>query len=161
MKRATRWTGAVIGALCAAAGSCAPVATQLVVVVRSDVPLGQMRSLDAQVVRVGVPTPIVQHTLPTPGLTWPVSFGVVAADPGDTRPLAVLVTLQFVDGMGPARVQQSALVQTISSRVLQLDLSLDKGCADRVAAPRCPWPQTCAVGQCVAVERSNLPQLNP
>ena len=152
----------IVAALAVAVGSCAPVATQLVVVLRSDVPVQQMRAIDAQVLRQGVATPIVHHALPTQGLTWPLSFGVVAADASDTRPLIVIATLQFADGMGGGTVTQSALVQTISSRVLQLDLNMNRDCVDRAGvAPRCTWPQTCSVGQCVAVERTNLPQLNP
>jgi hypothetical protein len=152
----------MVAALASAASSCAPVATQLVVVLRSDVPVQQMRSIDAQVLRQGVATPIVHHMLPTQGLTWPLSFGVVAADANDARPLIVIATLQFADAMGGGTVTQSALVQTVSSRILQLDLYMNRDCVDRAGVPsRCTWPQTCSVGQCVAVERTNLPQLNP
>lgn len=160
--RASFAAAVTAGACAITLGSCAPIATQVVVVLRSDVALQQMRLIDVQVLRQGVATPIVHHSLPTQGLTWPLSFGVVAADPSDARPLIVLATLSFADGMGAGSITQSALLQTIPSRVLQLDLNLNRDCIDRPTLPgRCTWPQTCSVGQCVAVERTNLPQLNP
>lgn len=159
----TRAIAALVAALSAGfAGSCAPIATQLVVVVRSEVPVVQMRAVQITVLREGSSTPIVAHNLPTAGLSWPISFGVIAADPMDTRPLLATATLDLVDLTGPARIHQIARVSLRPGHVLQLDLELNRDCLERTATnARCVYPQTCSIGVCVAIDRSNLPELTP
>ena len=159
----TRTIAALIAALTSgAAGSCAPVATQLVVVVRSEVPVGQMRAVRVAVLREGSVTPIVEHRLATAGLSWPISFGVIAADPQDERPLLAMASLELVDMMGPATIEQVARVSMRAGHILQLDLSLDRPCAQRAAIPaRCAYPETCSLGVCVSMDRSDLPELTP
>lgn len=152
----------IAGLTTGAAGSCAPVATQLVVVVRSEVPVGQMRAVRVAVVREGSATPIVEHRLATAGLSWPISFGVIAADPMDERPLLAIATLELVDMTGPATIDQIARVRMRAGHILQVDLSLNRECLQRASTgARCVYPETCSLGVCVAMDRSDLPELTP
>ncbi len=148
-------------ALAMALASCAPVATQLVVVARTDAPPQQARSLSLSAFREGDSRPIAMHTLVFPGSTLPASFGVVAARPDDARPILVDAVLTLQDPMGIGYITQSARVALRPGRVLQLDLALDRACLRRTPASPCPLGQSCSGGVCVTIDRTALPELAP
>jgi hypothetical protein len=144
-----------------ALASCAPVATQLVVVARTDAPPEQWRALALTAFREGDSRPIATHTLVFPGATLPASFGVVAARPDDARPVLVDAVLTLQDATGLGYVTQSARVSLRPGRVLQLDLALDRACLRRTPASSCPIGQRCSGAACVTIDRDALPELAP
>lgn len=160
---ASRGLATVVLALSGAAlGSCAPLVTQLVVVLRTDLPMSALRRVEATVVREGSIDPIVSHTVALPGPLWPLSFGVIAARPEDARPLMVIVTLRYQDSLGVATINQIARVSLRPSKILQLDMTLERRCALHAGDPvRCVFPLTCRATMCVSMDRDNLPELNP
>jgi hypothetical protein len=151
-----------LGLSSGAMGSCAPVVTQLVVVLRTEVPTGFHRSVEATVLREGAVEPIVVRFVPFPGPTWPLSFGVIAAGPDDRRPLVVVVTLRMQDAVGPVSITQLARVSLRPGKVIQLDMTFERRCAERpLEPPRCVFPMTCRGGLCESIDRDNLPELAP
>lgn len=157
--RALATVGLVVSSL--ALGSCAPLVTQLVVVLRTDLPMGILRSVEATVLREGSVEPVARHNVALPGPLWPLSFGVIAR-PEDTRPLIVVVTLRYQDMMGPASIDQLARVSLRPSKILQLDMTLERRCGLHTGEPvRCVFPLTCRSTMCVGMDRDNLPELTP
>jgi hypothetical protein len=147
---------------CSIIGSCAPVATQLVVVLRTDVPLNWLRELESSVTREGQVATIAAHRVVFPGPVWPLSYGVIAARFDDPRPLLITTSLRFVGPSGMDVIEKTARVQLRPMRILQLDLSLDSACTQRSGSPpRCGPGQTCESNTCVSIDRTDLPELNP
>lgn len=146
---------------CSIIGSCAPVATQLVVVLRTDLPLNWLRELNSSVTREGQVATIAAHRVVFPGPVWPLSYGVIAARFDDPRPLLITTSLRFVDSIGAGVIEKTARVTLRPMRILRLDLTLDRACAQRTEAPRCDPGQTCESNLCVSIDRTDLPELNP
>lgn len=160
------WWARARCALCAwvviAGVGCAERATQLVVVVDSDLrPGSELASIDVSAAIAGSLDPIADHRfdLAAGELALPLTFGVAA--PGGRRDAGVVVTVIGRDAEGVSIVEWRASTRFRPGHALRLDAPLARACA---LDERCDENDlVCERGECrdAHVEPATLASVDP